>query len=220
MSAARFCLTARDGRPVPRATSVPGGFPHCAGSTQRQWPPVITAHMGWPLLSTALDVIRGSCHPFRFSPPHLAARLAALLCVGRYFAHRCPSLMSHPELSNRAKRSASSLRPSYAKSLPAAPASEAGPQDFLAVIFLHERLISGVPLRSFPYPTDPAASSAPPRSSSPTTSSATSTTPSASHRCLLPVSAHAARDVPLPVRTSLPTSPPRLSCSGRLAEVQ
>jgi hypothetical protein len=83
------------------------------------------------------------------------ALLAALLQTGHCFARRCLSPMSHPELSNRAKRSASSPRPSCTKSLPAAPASEAGPQDFPVVVFFHERLAGGSPLRLFPHPHRP-----------------------------------------------------------------
>jgi hypothetical protein len=62
------------------------------------------------------------------------------------FPNRCPSLMRHPELSERAKRSSSSPRPSCTKSLPTAPASEARPRDFPAVVFLCECLTNGIPL--------------------------------------------------------------------------
>jgi hypothetical protein len=69
MSADRFRLTDRDGHPVPHATPIPGAHAHHTESAQRRWPPVVTAHVGWPLLSTAPDVIRGCCHPLHVSPP-------------------------------------------------------------------------------------------------------------------------------------------------------
>jgi hypothetical protein len=116
-------------------------------------------------------------------PSHRSAvLLAALLHTSRYCAHRCPSPMSCLELSDQAKRSASSPRPSCTESLPAVPAGEAGPRDFPVIVFLHERHTSGSLLCLFPLLDDPAAISAPPRSSSPTSSSTTSTTPSAPHR--------------------------------------
>jgi hypothetical protein len=104
MSAARFCLTTQDGHLVPRATPIPSGRAHRMESSRCWWPPVVAAHVSWPLLSTAPDVIQGSHHPFRFPFPRLAARLAALLRVGCCFTHCCSSPMSRPELSNRAKR--------------------------------------------------------------------------------------------------------------------
>jgi hypothetical protein len=140
--------------------------------------------------------------------------LTALLRASCCFARSCSSPTSHPELSHRAKRSASSPCPSYTKSLPARPASEVRPWDFPVVVFLHEHLTGGSLLRLFPYPTDPAASFVPPSSSSPTTSPTASTTPSAPHRCLLPVDVCVTADSPLPVSTPSPTSPPRFSCSG------
>jgi hypothetical protein len=127
-----------------------------------------------PLLRTSP---RKPSHTLLFPLPCSATLLAPLLCAGYCFAHRCLSPMSCPKLSERAKRNASSPCPSCTKSLPAAPASEAGPWDFPAVVFLCEHLASGSPRRLFPHPADSAAISAPLRSSSPTTSSATSTTP-------------------------------------------
>jgi hypothetical protein len=127
---------------------------------------------------------------------------------------RCPLLMSCPEQSDRTKRSASSPRPSWTKSPPAAPASEAGPWDFPAVIFLCEHLVGGSLLRLFPHPNDLVVSSAPPRSSSTTSSSTTSTTPSAPHRCLLPVGTCAAAESPPPVSTPFLASPAKFSSSG------
>jgi hypothetical protein len=144
---------------------------------------------------------RGSRRPLRFFPPPL---LAALLRVGRCIARRFPSPMSRSELSDQAKRSASSPRPTCTKSMPAEPASEAGPRDFPAIIFLRERLTGGSPLQLFPHP---AASSAPPRCSSPTTSSATSTTPLASQWRLLPVGTRAAAEAPPPGEHPLPDLP-------------
>jgi hypothetical protein len=171
--------------------------------------------MGWPLLRNAPYVIRGSHRPFRFS--HFPfSRMTHYSTPHRSLLHHyCSSLMSHPKLSDWAKRSTLSLRPSCTKSLPAAPASEARPRDFPTAIFLYERLTSGSPLRSFPHPADPAVISVPPRSSSLTTSSATLTTPSASHRHLLPIGVHATVEAPLPVSTPFPTSPPRFSCHDR-----
>jgi hypothetical protein len=66
MSAARFRLTARVSRPVLHAAPIPSGR---VESTRRRWPPVVSAHVGWPLLSTAPDVIRRSHRPLHFSPP-------------------------------------------------------------------------------------------------------------------------------------------------------
>jgi hypothetical protein len=146
MSAARFLLTAWDGRPVPHATPVPSGHAHHVESARHRWSPVVAAHVGWPLLSTALDVIRGSCRPFRFSPS-LFGRTPRCSALHRPLLHpHCLSLTSRPKLSDRAKRSASSLCPSCAKSLPATSASEARPRDFPAAIFLHERLTGDSPL--------------------------------------------------------------------------
>jgi hypothetical protein len=56
MSAARFHLTIQDGRPVPCTAPVPGGRTHHMESAQHWWPPVISADVGWPLLSTAPNV--------------------------------------------------------------------------------------------------------------------------------------------------------------------
>jgi hypothetical protein len=164
-----------------------------------------------PLLQTTL---RKSSPTPLFPLPRSAALLTALLHTDHCFIHHCLSPMSHHELSDRAKSSASSPRPSYTKSMPAVSASEARPLDFLVVVFLRKHLTKGSPLRLFPHPADPAASSSPPWSSSLTTSLATLTTPSASHRHLLPVGARDTAKVPLLVSTPFSTSPPRFSCSG------
>jgi hypothetical protein len=66
---ARFRLTARDGRPVPHAAPVPDGCGHCAESARCRWPPVAIAHIGWPLLSTVLDVTEQAVAHSAFSPP-------------------------------------------------------------------------------------------------------------------------------------------------------
>jgi hypothetical protein len=55
MSVTRFRLTTRDSHSVPRAAPIPGGRAHHTESTQRRWLPVVAAHVGWPLLSTAPD---------------------------------------------------------------------------------------------------------------------------------------------------------------------
>jgi hypothetical protein len=195
-----FYLTGRDGHLVPRTILVPSSCDHYVESAQRRWPPVVAAHVGWPPLSQV-----------QTSPRKLL--LTALLCVGRCFTCCCLPPTSHPELSNQAQRRASSLHPSCTKSLPAAPASEARPRDFPAVIFLHEHLTGGSLLPLFPYPTDPATSSVPPWSSCPTSSLTASTTPSAPHWCPLPVGTRAAAESPPPVSTPFPASPPRFSCS-------
>jgi hypothetical protein len=101
-----------------------------------------------------------------------------------------------------------SPRPSCTKSLPVAPASEAGQWDSPAVVFLCEHLTGGSLLRLFPHPADPIASSTLPRSSSPTTSPAASTTPLAPHRRLLPVGTRATAKV-FP-RWAPPSRPPLL----------
>jgi hypothetical protein len=183
MSATHFRLTTRDGRPVPRATPVPSGHAHRTTSTRCRWPLVVATHVGCPPppLTTALSPTSP------FPSHHSAVLLAALLHTSRYYAHRCPSPMSCLELSDQAKRSTSSPRPSCTESLPAVPAGEAGPRDFPVIVFLHERHTSGSLLYLFPLFDDPAAISAPPRSSSPTSSSTTSTTPSVPHRRPLPI---------------------------------
>jgi hypothetical protein len=79
MSAARFYLTTRDGRPIPRAVPVPSGYAHRTESARRRWPPVVATHVGWPLLSTAPDVIPGSHRPLRFVPSLVQPR-SSLLC--------------------------------------------------------------------------------------------------------------------------------------------
>jgi hypothetical protein len=111
------------------------------------------------------------------------------------------------ELFDRTKGSASSPRPSCTKNLPAAPAHEAGPRDSAAVVFLREHLTGGNLLWFFPHPADPAASS------SPTTSPATSTTPSAPHRCPLPVATRATAEVPPPMSNPFPAFASGFSCS-------
>jgi hypothetical protein len=138
-------------------------------------------HVAWPHLTTALDVTEEVVVHSTFPPPlfghahHCSAPRRALLhCC-------CLSPMSRPKLSDRAKRCTSSPRLTCTKSLPAAPASETGPREFPAVVFLYEHLTGGGLLRLFPHPINPTASSAPLRSSSPTSSSTTSTTPSAPH---------------------------------------
>jgi hypothetical protein len=181
MSVARFRLTARDGCPVPCAAPIPGGCAHRAESARRRWPLVVAAHVGWSPLTTAPDITKEAIAHFAF-PSHC-------------FTHRCPLPMSHPELSDQAKRSASSPRPSCTESLPTAPVSEAGPRDF-------------------PHPTDPAATSAPQKSSSSTTSLATSTTPLAPHLRPLPVIVRTAAEASSPVSTPFSASPPRFSCSS------
>jgi hypothetical protein len=90
-----------------------------------------------------------------FSPPPFdhapccSAPHRPLLCC------RCPSQISHPELSDRAKRSDSSSCPSCTKGLPAAPASKARPWDLPAVIFLREHLTGSCLRRLFPHPHRP-----------------------------------------------------------------
>jgi hypothetical protein len=133
----------------------------------------------------------------------------------RLFLHRrCPSRMSRPELPDRTKRSASSLRPSSTKSLSVAPTHEAGPRDFCPDVFLHEHLTSSSLLYLFPHPVDPTASFMPPGSSSPTSYSKTLTTPSAPRRRLLPIAPRATAESPPQVSTTFLAFPPRLSCSG------
>jgi hypothetical protein len=74
-----------------------------------------------------------------------------------------------------------------------------------AIVFLHEHPTGGSLLQLFANPT---MSSTPPRSSSSTTSPAASTTPSAPHRCLLPVDTRAAIETTPSV--SNPSRPPLL----------
>jgi hypothetical protein len=203
MSVAHFRLTTRDGRPVPHAAPIPGG--HRSSPPHVAWPPL-------PLLRTPPR--KSSPTPFFPLPPFSGTPRRRSAPRRPLLRRRCPSPTSQTELSDRAKRSASSPCPSCTKSLPAVPASEAGPRDFPVVVFLREHLAGGSLLRLFLHPVDPAASSAPPRSSSPTSSSTTSTTPSAPHRRLLPVGTRTATESPPPVSTSFPASPPRFSCIG------
>jgi hypothetical protein len=194
MSAARFGFTARSHAPplfpvsALNARRALGAGGHLSSSPTWVGPPI--------------SLFRTS--PRKPSPTlvlpshHSAVLLAALLCAGCCFTHRCPSPMSHPELSSRAKRSASSPCPSCTKSLPAAPAGEAGTQDFPVVIFLCEHHTSGSLLRLFPHPADPTANSALPRSSSPNSSLATSTTPSAPQRRPLPIGTCTTAESPPP----------------------
>jgi hypothetical protein len=114
MSAARSRLTAWDGRPVPRAAPVPDGHAHHAESARCRWLPIVAAHVGWPLLGTAPDIIRGSHSPLRFSPPPFGYTPRCSAPCWLLLHSRCSSPMSRPELSDRAKRSASSSRPSNA----------------------------------------------------------------------------------------------------------
>jgi hypothetical protein len=145
---------------------VPSGCTHRAKSARHWWPPVVAAPRGLAPLTTAPDVTKGAVAHFALSP-HSFGHAPRCSAPCRSLLHRCcPSPMSCPELSNRTKKSTSSPRPSYTDSLLAAPAGEAGPRDFPAVVFLHEHLTGGSLLRLFPHPVDPAASSASPRSSS------------------------------------------------------
>jgi hypothetical protein len=202
MSAARFCLTTEDGCPVPHTTPIPGDCAHRVESARRQWPPVVVAHVGCPPPPYHCSGChRGSRRPLWFNLPTIRP-CSSLLCSAPAAA------------SPTAKRSASSLRPSCTKSLPAAPTSEAGPRDFPAVIFLCEHLTESSLLRLFLHPANPAASSAPPRMSSPTTSPTASTTPSAPYRCPLPVSMRTTAESLPPVSTPFLASPPRFSCSS------
>jgi hypothetical protein len=82
---------------------------------------------------------RGSRHPLCFSSPIVRPR-SSLLCstlatASPAVAHRRRATR---ELSDRAKRSAPSPRPSCTKSMPGAPASEAGQRDCPTVVFLRE----------------------------------------------------------------------------------
>jgi hypothetical protein len=108
-----------------------------------QWMSVVAAPRALAPLTTALDVTEEAVAHSTFSPPPFGH-------APRYYAlhwpllhHRCPLPMNHPELSDRAKRITSSPCPSCTKSMPAVPASEAGPRDLPAVIFLHEQLTGG-----------------------------------------------------------------------------
>jgi hypothetical protein len=130
MSAAHFCLTARDCYPVLLATPISGGCAHRAESARCQWPPVVTAHMGCPPPIIAPDVTEEAAAQFTFPLPPFgrAPRCSALHWPPLH--RRRPSSMSHPKLSDRAKRSASSPCPSGTRSLSAVPANKAGPRDF------------------------------------------------------------------------------------------
>jgi hypothetical protein len=131
MLGACFHLTTQEGRPVLRAAPVPDGCAHRAESARRQWPPVVAAPRGLAPSYHCSERHWGSYRPLCFSPPTLWSR-SSLLCSAP--ATASPTVAHHqwgsPELSDQAKRSVSSPRPSCTKSLPAAPASEAGPQDF------------------------------------------------------------------------------------------
>jgi hypothetical protein len=185
MSAAHFHLTAWDGRPVLCAAPVPDGVAHHVESSQHRWQPVLAAPRGLAPHTTTPDVIEEVVAHSTFSPPPFGC------------APSCSAPCS-----------------SCTKSLSAAPASEAEPRDFPAVVFLREHLAGGSLLRFVAHPIDPAACSVPSRSSSPTSSSTTSTTPSAPQWCLLPVGTHAAAESPPLVSTPFLASPPRFSCSG------
>jgi hypothetical protein len=157
MSAVRFCLTARDGRPVQRTAPVPLGHAHRRESTRRRWPPVSLPHVACPPppLTTSPDVTEGGVSHLTLSPasfgrsPRCSTPCQPLLCL------HCPSSMSRPELSDRTQRSASSPRPSCTESLPTAPTSQTGPRDFPVVIFLHEHLTGSSLLRCSPTPSTP-----------------------------------------------------------------
>jgi hypothetical protein len=193
MSVAHFCLGTRDGRPVPRATPVPVAAlteqKALGAGDRRSSLPTWVGH-SLALLRTSS---KGAVTHLALSPPPFGH--APRCSVPRRPLHHrhCPSPMRHPELSDRTKRSALSPHPSCTKRLPAAPASEAGPWDFLTIIF--------------PHPNDPAASFAPPWSSSLTSSSATLTTLSAPHPRFLLVGARATAEAPPPDEHPLPDLP-------------
>jgi hypothetical protein len=104
-SAPHFRLTARDGHPV-----------QCAA-------PILSGHRSSPptWVGPSLALLRTS--PRKSSPtllfPSPVRTHSSLLCSVPVTASpaRYPSPMSNPELSDRAKRSASSLHPSCTKSL-------------------------------------------------------------------------------------------------------
>jgi hypothetical protein len=123
MSADRFCLTARDGRPVLCDAPVPGGHAHHAESARCRWPLVVAAHMGWPLLATTSNVNEEVVAHSAFPLPRLAALLAALLRASRYLACRCPSVRSRPSCPTGPKGTPRPRAP---------PAPRAGPQRRLA----------------------------------------------------------------------------------------
>jgi hypothetical protein len=202
-----FPFDRRGRSPGPTRHPVPGGRTHRVESALRRWPPVVTAHVGWSPWH-CFGRHWGSCSPLRFSLPSPIRPCSSLLCASHCFTHRCPSLMSRPEQSDQAKRSASSPRPSCTKSLHAALARKAGPQDFPTVVFLYDHLTGGSLLQLFPHLADPAASSAPPRSSSPTL-----TTPLAPHQRPLPIGTHVAVEAPCPMSTPFPAFASRFSCS-------
>jgi hypothetical protein len=156
MSAARFRLTAQDGRLVSCAAPVPGGHAHRAeGARRRSSPP----HVACSPLTTAPDVTEKDIAHTAFSHPPFSGASHCFAPHRSLLRRRCPSPMSRPELSASTKRSASSPRPSCTKSLPTAPASKAGPRDFPTVIFLHEHLTAGSLLHLFPTPLTPQQAS-------------------------------------------------------------
>jgi hypothetical protein len=171
-------------------------------------------HVGWPPLIAAPDIIdeaaTHSAPPSHrsASPPHCSAPHQPPL-------HPSSPATAEPPLSGPTRpKGAPHHRALCTKRLPAAPASEGRQRDAPIVIFLCEHLTGGSLHRLFPHPTDTATSSTPPRSSSPTTSPAASTTPSTPHRHLLPIGSRVTTEVPPPVSTCFPASPPWFSYSS------
>jgi hypothetical protein len=92
-------------------------------ATGRHHPPEL------PPLTTAPVVTEEAIAHFAFTCPPPFGH--APHCSAPLWSPLRPSPTSRPELSVWVKRSALSPCPSYIQSLPAAPASEAGPRDFL-----------------------------------------------------------------------------------------
>jgi hypothetical protein len=98
MSVTRFRLTARGGHPVSRTAPIPGGRAHHAESTRRRWSPVVAAHVGWPLLSTAPDPrepLPTSLFP-SLVQPHSLLLCSALTAALPTIAHRRRAAPSYP----------------------------------------------------------------------------------------------------------------------------
>jgi hypothetical protein len=84
-------------------------------------------HVGWPLLTTALDVTEEAITHSDFPLPHSATPLTALLRAGHCFGRRCPSPRHRAPpapracLQHRLAKPSHGISPSSSSSMSASP---------------------------------------------------------------------------------------------------
>jgi hypothetical protein len=175
-------LTSRDGHPVPCAAL----FLVTTLTAQRvarcRWPPAVAAALELASLSLNMDITREGHRAFRFPvAPFDYLIFTALLHINRRFARRC---QPPPSCLTRPKEEPQQCTPPTPRTYPRHRLMKPGNGSSPTIVFPYDHPTGGSLLQLFPIPD---MNSALPRSTSLTTSLAASTTPSAPHRCLLPV---------------------------------